>query len=250
MFSEFYRIADRTVLIQSIYGEVHAMCAGYKEQSMTSRSPDITVTVTPSHIEAERAFSAAEAARENRPVISYPDRYLETLAVYRQIADQMTAFDTVLFHGSAVAVDGVGYLFTAKSGTGKSTHTALWRKVFGDRAVMINDDKPLIRVSPDGVVVYGTPWNGKHHLGTNGAFLLKAICILTRDTVNHIERIGAKEAFPTLLRQTYRPKDPARLMKTLEVLDGISGAVGLYRLGCNMEREAAEVAYHGMNEAE
>ena len=89
-------------------------------------------------------------------MISRPDDYLETLAVCRKIAERMPEYDTFLFHGSCIAVDGVGYLFTAKSGTGKSTHTRLWRELLDNRATMVNDDKPLIRIADDGLVIYGT----------------------------------------------------------------------------------------------
>ena len=99
----------------------------------------------------------------------------------------MISYDTILFHGSVIAVDGIGYLFTAKSGTGKSTHTRLWREYFGDRAAMVNDDKPLLKITDSSVIAYGTPYNGKHRLGTNISVPLKAICILTRAADNHIE---------------------------------------------------------------
>jgi len=241
-----YRIADRTVLIHSLYEDVHNLCRDYQTTLPSDEVPDITVSVTQEHIGKERAFSVAEAEREGLPAADYSDSYLETLAVYRQIADRMTAFDTILFHGSAVAVDGVAYLFTAKSGTGKSTHTALWREAFGERAIMVNDDKPLLRVSEEGVTVFGTPWNGKHRLGTNAAFPLRAICILTRDETNHIEPVYKKEVFPALAQQLYRPRNPVGLMQAMCLFDAMLDRVGLYRLGCNMEKEAAEIAYDGM----
>lgn len=180
------------------------------------------------------------------PFREFPDYYLETLAVYRRIADKMLDFDTILFHGSVIAVDGIGYLFTAKSGTGKSTHTRLWRKYFGERAVMINDDKPLIHITEKGAVVYGTPWDGKHRLSTNISVPLKAICILKRSADNHVEEITAKQAYNVLVQQVYKPKDPQKLMKTLHLIDGLTGKVKLYRLGCNMDISAAETAYNAM----
>lgn len=76
---------------------------------------------------------------------------LEETAVYRKIADKMVDYDTFVFHGSVIAVEGQAYLFTAKSGTGKSTHTRLWREMLGDKAVMVNDDKPMLRVTESGV---------------------------------------------------------------------------------------------------
>lgn len=158
----------------------------------------------------------------------------------------MLDYDTLLLHGSCVAVDGVGDLFTAKSGTGKSTHTRLWREVFGTRAVMVNDDKPLIRVTETGAIVYGTPWNGKHRLGENISVPLHAICVLERDTVNHIEPVEKKSIYPILLQQTHRPQDSAKMMKMLNLVDRLAANVELYRLGCNMEPNAAKVAYEGM----
>ena len=147
----------------------------------------------------------------------------------------MLDFDTVLFHGSVVAVDGVGYLFTAKSGTGKSTHTKLWRKYFGERAVMLNDDKPLLHIAESGIVAYGTPYNGKHRLGNNISVPLKAICILTRSADNHIEEITREQEYTLLLQQVYRPADMLKMAKTLEMVDRLSDGVKLYRLSCNMD---------------
>ena len=158
----------------------------------------------------------------------------------------MPYYDTILFHGSVVAVDGAAYLFTAASGTGKSTHVALWRKLFGERAVMVNDDKPLLHIG-DVVTAYGTPYDGKHKLSNRIAVPLKAICILTRAETNSIVPVTKSEAYPMLLQQVYRPNDVFALQKTLGLIDKMAEKVGLYRLGCNMDIEAAKVAYDGMN---
>ena len=132
-----YRIADIVIRIESIYRRVHRLCVAYR---CLEDSPDFTVQITQADIDFERDKSDRDAVREGRPVRQHWDGYLETLAVYRQIAEAMPRFDTVLMHGSCVAVDGEAYLFTAKSGTGKSTHARLWREMLGDRAVMVNDD--------------------------------------------------------------------------------------------------------------
>lgn len=177
----------------------------------------------------------------------HADPYLETLAVYRKLAQLLVQDDILLMHGAVVAVDGQAYLFTAKSGTGKTTHTRLWMRQFGDRAVMVNGDKPLLHITSEGVTVYGTPWDGKEHLSTNTSCPLKALCILTRSETNHIERISKKEALPMLCQQSYRPCSPIGAQKMLALVDRLGSSVPLYRLGCNMEPEAALVAYHGMN---
>ena len=241
MITRKYKIADKVVEVTSIYAEVHKYCSDY----LTDEPADYSVTTTQADIDFECEKSAREDEIEGFPTRQFSDSYLEELAVYRKIAEKMLDFDTVLFHGSVVAVDDVGYLFTAKSGTGKSTHTRLWREYFGDRAVMVNDDKPLLHIA-DTVTAYGTPYNGKHRLGTNTSVPLKAICILTRSADNHIEAITREQAYTILLQQVYRPADMLKMTKTLELVDRLADSVKLYKLDCNMDISAAKIAYEGM----
>ena len=205
------------------------------------------IRITQSDIDFEREKSAREDIKEGIPIRHFSDAYLETLAVYRKIADRLLSCDTLLFHGSVIAVDGEGYLFTAQSGTGKSTHTRLWREYFGERAVMVNDDKPLLRITDSGVTAYGTPWDGKHRLSTNTAVPLKGICILARDTTNHIEPAEPHAAYPMIVQQTNRSLSADGMKQTLSLIDRMLNVVPVYRLGCNMDIEAARVAYEGMN---
>ena len=230
------KLAGKAIGVTCLYPSTREFCVGY----LTDSQPDFEVSVTRKDIDFEREKSDKIYEYEFR------DAYLETLAVYRKIAEKMPCFDTFLFHGSAIAVDGEAYLFTAPSGTGKSTHASLWRKLYGDRAVMINDDKPLISISDTGAVIHGTPWNGKHRLGNNITAPLKAICLLTRAEENSIREISSAEAYPTLIQQSYRPADPMALAMTMTLIDRLAVSARLYRLGCNMEPEAAEVAYNGM----
>ena len=234
MISARYSFAGKTVEVNSLHEKVHEYCAEY----LTEAPADFTVNITQDDIDYERGHS------ENK---GSSDAYLEELAVYRKISEKMPYFDTILFHGSVVAVDGVAYLFAAASGTGKSTHAALWRKLFGERAVMVNDDKPLLHIG-DVVTAYGTPYGGKHRLSNKIAVPLKAICILTRAAENSIVPVTKAEAYTMLMQQAYRPNDVFALQKTLALVDKMAEKVRLYRLGCNMELEAAKVAYEGMNQ--
>ena len=235
-----YKIGEKRIMIASLHEDVHRLCSDYRVDGQ----PDFTVQVTQANIDFEREKSAREDEIEGIPVRLFSDTYLETLAVYRKIAERMPDYDTFLFHGSSVSVDGAGYLFTAKSGTGKSTHAWLWRELLGKSAVMVNDDKPLIRVTEEGAIVYGTPWDGKHRLSSNIAVPLKAICILERAEENHIAAITKSEVLPMLIQQAYRPADPAAMEKTLELIVRLN--VRFYRLSCNMEFSAAELSYHTM----
>ena len=239
-----YKIAEHTVRFISLHEKIHAMCRAYR---VAEEVPEIVISTSQADIDAERRKSEAEDRLEGIPVRRFSDTYLETLAVYRKLADALLAYDTVLFHGSCVSLDGEGYLFTAKSGTGKSTHTRLWREAFGSRAVMVNDDKPLLRIRESGVTAFGTPWDGKHHLSNNISVPLKAVCILERGQQNEIQRITPEEAYPMLLQQVNRPRDAQRMLKTLQLLDVLINTVGLYRLRCNQEPEAAWIAFEGMN---
>ena len=241
--TETYRIADITIQICSLHERVHRLCESYRAAEGPA---DLCVEITQADIDYEREHSMQEKMLLGRPVIRHPDEYVESLAVYRKIAERLPSFDTILMHGSCIAVDGEGYLFTAKSGTGKSTHARLWRELFGKRAVMVNDDKPLIRVTESGATIYGTPWDGKHHLSTNCAVPLKAICILERAGQNTIRRVSKAEAYSTMLQQIYRPPDSAVMMKTVTLIERLLGVVDLWRLGCNMDPEAAEIAYQAM----
>lgn len=238
-----YKIAERNIAVTSLHDEIHHLCADYLSPDST---PDFTVETTQMDVDFEREKSVREDLAEGIPIRHFSDGYLEMLAVYRKIAEKMPEYDTILFHGSCVAVGGIGYLFTAKSGTGKSTHTRLWRELLGERAVMVNDDKPLIRISDSGAVIYGTPWDGKHRLSTNIAASLKALCVLERAEQNTIRQIMAGEAYPILLQQVFRPIDSTAMSKTLTLIDRLAASVSLWRLGCNIEIEAARVAYDAM----
>lgn len=235
-------IANRVIGVSARYDSTRVFCKEY----LTEETPELTVSVNQADIEFERSKSIREDALEGIPARNFPDSYLETLALYRKIADQMLFFDTLLYHGSAIAVDGQCYLFTATSGTGKSTHTRLWRETFGERAVMVNDDKPLLSITDDGVLACGTPWNGKHQLGNNVMLPLKAICILQRGQDNHIRPITAAEALPMLLQQSYRPSGVPAMGKYMELVDKLAKGVSFYLLQCNMDPQAAQVSYEAM----
>ena len=240
--TDLYRLAEKNIRISSVYPAVHGMCRDY----CALGEADFEVVTDGADIAFEREKSAREDRAEGLPIRQYEEPYLETLAVYRKIAEKMPEYNTVLFHGSCIAVDGAAYLFTAKSGTGKSTHARLWREYLGERAFMVNDDKPLIRVQDGQALVFGTPWDGKHHLSRNTAVPLKALCILQRAARNTIAPVSAAESLPMLLQQVYRPADAAALIKTLALVESLAASVSLWRLGCNMDIEAAQIAYNAM----
>jgi len=239
------QIAAKTAAVTSLFDSTRDYCRHY----LTELPPHFSVCVTRADLEREQALAIEEAREEGFRIRIFPDPYLERAAIQRQFAEYLLFSDTLLFHGSAVAVDGNAYLFTAKSGTGKSTHTRLWREVFGSRAVMINDDKPFLRFTPSGILVCGAPWSGKHGLDTNISLPLRSICVLERGTENRIQPLMAQEAMPRLQHESYRPLDPHALPIQRSLTETLAGSVPLWQMKCTKDKQAAYVAFETMSGA-
>ena len=156
-------------------------------------------------------------------------------------------FGGFMLHSSAVIMDGKAYLFTADSGTGKSTHTALWQKAFGEKAEILNDDKPAIRIGSDGIYACGTPWSGKTDRNINKIVPIGAIGFLERSEDNWIERKTGAEVVGKLLKQTVRPPQMAEMDALLKYVDIVLKNVPVYSLGVNMTTDAAKMAYSVMS---
>ena len=246
MRKNVYCFAGHTVEASTLHSLVHKMCREYQTQD----PPEFCLFIDQNDIEEERRRSQKAGPNATDRWQGSSDAYLETLAVYRKLAESLIDKNILLFHGSAVAVDGVCYLFAAKSGTGKSTHARYWRELLGERVVMVNDDKPLLEITDAGITVWGTPWDGKHHLSSNIGVPLHAICLLERGESNLIESISAQEAWPVLWRQAYRPSEPDKLRKTMSLTDTLSKQVYLYRLHCTPNIQAARIAYEVMSKGE
>lgn len=227
--------AGHVVRIESLYEKIYLDCDGF----VTEKPPETVIRICQDDIANERLKNQDDG-------IVWSDEYLETLAVLRKLSDYYAGNGILLFHASAVAVDGTAYLFTAPSGTGKSTHTRLWRELFGDRAVMINDDKPFVDVK-NGFVTYGSPWNGKHRLGNPVSAGINGICWLNRGAENTIEQIDADVAFSELVKRVYMPSDPVLLKNVIEMVMKVCKSIPVYKLLCNMEPEAAKVSYEMMS---
>ena len=162
---------------------------------------------------------------------------------YRHLMD----FDGLMLHSSAVVVDGRAYVFTAACGTGKSTHTGLWLKHFGDRAFILNDDKPALRLE-DGVwYAYGTPWSGKHDISQNVRVPLAGIAVLERGEKNEIEPFAGIPAIQFILRQVNRPSAAAYRIKLMNLMDKLITGVPVWKLRCNMDPQAVKVSYEAMS---
>ena len=237
------RIAGHTGRITALFESTPLYFKAY----LTEDAPEFSVSVTPADLAFEQNDLLEEALREGFKPRNFTDPFLERAAIGRQFAEFLLEHNTLWLHGSALALDGSGYLFTARSGTGKSTHTRLWRECFGDRAVMVNDDKPFVTLTEGGALLHGSPWSGKHGLDTNITVPLKGICLLERGSENRIEPEGAEAVLPLLCKQAYEPLTPEKAAISRSLLQNLSQKVPLWRMACTKDAEAAETACRAMH---
>lgn len=220
-------LADVVVGIDNKYEYIRNMCRDY-----ISSAPSIfTVSATDAEIE-----------RENPDGFPYPSEYLETLAIYRKISEKLADFDAFLMHGVLMDVEGHGILLCAESGTGKSTHAALWQRLLGERLRIINGDKPLIRIMDGLPYGYGTPWCGKEEINENAKVQLRDICFIKRSLENSVREMEKSEVLARLIPAVHIPEN-GNAAKMLETLDTVAKSVRFFEISCNMDISAAETAY-------
>ena len=236
-------IAGIPVEVHCIFDSTRDYCRNYR----TERAAEITLRVSREELPGEQEALRQEALEEGLKPRTFSDPFLERSLLQKKLARQLLKRNILLLHGSTLAIDGNAYLFTAaKCGTGKSTHTRLWREVFGSRVVMINDDKPFLQISREGVFACGAPWSGKHGLDTNLSAPLKGICILERSTENRIGRTAPEDAMTMLLKQSFPPDRPEQEDHFRRLVGTLARTVPLWRLQCTKDPSAARMAYDAM----
>jgi len=237
------KIADFVFAIETKYEDTKKMCLDY----LCDEDSCFFISINDEDLKYEREKSIQEAIYEGRVPEEFSDAYLETIAVYRKIAEYICDKNATVFHGSLISLNNEGYLFTGKSGIGKTTHTQNWLKMYPE-AKIINGDKPILKIIDNEVYGYGTPWSGKECLNSNNKVKIKAIIIITRDITNHIEKVKLSEYLSVMLSQIYRANKNDGVKNALMMVASICEKTTLYKVGCNMDIESAKVAYEGINQ--
>lgn len=150
---------------------------------------------------------------------------------------------TMLMHASVIRCEGKGFLMTAPSGTGKSTHTRLWYDNIPGCDLM-NDDNPVVRIKDGEAVVYGSPWSGKTPCYRNIQAPIGGLVRIQQKPQNSIRHLGTIEAFTHLLPAMSSMKWDKRVYNG--VCDGITSLIrlcGMYELGCLPNAEAAHLCH-------
>ena len=237
------KVAGLVAQVQPLYLSTREYFRSY----LTDQDPDLRFVVTEEALQFEQKMLEQEAVEEGLRIRKFTNPFLERTAIQRCMATELLDHHTILLHGSTVAVDGNAYLFTAPCGTGKSTHTRLWREVFGNRAIMVNDDKAFLEISETGVKAYGSPWSGKHGLDTNVCLPLKGICFLRRGTSNEIVRGSSEKWIAELRHQCFVPENATGVEAAYSLVQELANIIPLWELMCNKEPEAAFVSYNAMS---
>ena len=197
--------------------------------------------------ESEDIYVHSEAFRVKVSDKGIDEDLYEYLASGFDFYKKLLNFDGFMLHSSAVVVDNRAYLFSADSGTGKSTHTALWLELFGEKAYILNDDKPALRLVEGTWYAYGTPWSGKYDISVNKCVPLGGIALIERAENNEIYPFSGPEAIRQIFTQSNRPRAMEWRIKLMELLDKLMTEVPIWKLKCNMDSSAAIMSYEAMS---
>ena len=223
------KIANKVLDINAFNETTKKYCRNF----LSEEKEDYVITMTEEDLKNESSNSIDGKVYVNE----------EISALYRKIANLFVEDGILVFHGSSFKVNNCGFIVTARSGVGKSTHVKLLKELLNDELVYINDDKPLLEVKDD-ITIFSNPWNGKERRGNNTSASLKAIMFLSRsEEPNYRKIINKEEIYIKLLSQTYLPKEKAKREKALKLVDKILKVTDFYEINVNMGEESAKMTY-------
>ena len=224
------KIADVNIGLDYRYPYTACMMSEY----LTNEPANFTVFATDDEIDEEIKLINGEHLTRDM---------VENVVLHRKIANKITEYDAAVFHGSVIEDDGKAYIFTARSGVGKTTHSRLWLSEFSDSVRIINGDKPILRIIDGVVYAAGTPWKGKENYGVNAMRPLSGIAFLSRAAENRARTVARDAAITRFVSQMYLNREDAQaVLATLRLADRMLATVPIIELECNMDGEAARVA--------
>lgn len=226
-----YEIAGLKVGMEPSFGRLTRQCEAY----LSSGEPVMTVKPDP--------MDEARAGMDR-----YPEEEREYICCGAAFCRGIIEHGRFFLHASAVVYEGAAYLFSGPSGTGKSTHTALWRKML-PQSYILNDDKPVIRPEKDRITAWGTPFSGKTDLQVNRGVPVQGICFLKQGRENRIRPVAEAEALALLLNNTWRPGSNPGMALLLDMLEQVVTGTHVYELCCTEDLEAARLSYTVMKGA-
>ena len=226
------KVAGYNIEIKTQSEYSYKMCLPF----LTNEIPDFYVVLQDKDIERIKEHNSESNNKQWENVMCF-------LTLLRKISDILIEHGVLLMHGAAISVDGNAYLFTGKSGTGKTTHICRWMQNRPDLTV-INGDKPFIRCEGTPMIC-GSPWCGKEGLFSNVMKPLKSIIMLERSENNSIRQVSFSEALPTLLQCIYYSQDHEKRYKAIKLLKSLDGKVEFYIFHMNnLKEDCFHVVYN------
>ena len=226
-----YEIAGLKVEMEPRFGRLTRQCQAY----LSSGKP--VMTVKPDPVDEVRAG-----------MDRYPEEEREYICCSAAFCRGIIGQGRFFLHASAVVYEGAAYLFSGPSGTGKSTHTALWRELF-PQSYILNDDKPVIWPEKGKISAWGTPFSGRTDLQVNRGVPVKGICFLKQGRENRIRPVTGEEALALLLNNTWRPRSNPGMSLLLDMMEQVVTETHVYELCCTEDPEAARLSYTVMKGA-
>ena len=223
--------------VQSQYSYIEKICEPY----LSSQSPNCEIKIDHTSVVSVREITLQSKPKAEQIPEDTAEWFLEVYALLHKLLPLLPTHDMLFMHGSAICYKGKAYIFIAPSGTGKSTHTRLWKERFGDDVTVINDDKPFLVFREDKIYLCGTPWRGKHNLGENIEAELGAICILSRGMTDEIHLLKREDAVQDVIQQSNLLRYEHNALFALELIDKLLQSVPVYRLFCTPTLDAVNV---------
>ncbi len=172
--------------------------------------------------------------------------YAEYVISCSYICDALMRRNRLVFHGASYLWRKRAYIFSAPSGTGKTTQITHWRSLYGQGIEILNGDKPILEVSGNGEIsVHPSPWKGKEGLGRDDITApLGGIILLRQDTQNHIEKIKPTEAARNLFGRIYSTFSTVEdVLLAADLMEQILSVTPVWMLSNRGDEDSAELTY-------
>lgn len=163
--------------------------------------------------------------------------FLEMLAMERYLVEE----NALVLHSAYIISDGRGIVFTAPSGTGKSTQADLWHRYAG--AEIINGDRSILWWNPEKerFDICGLPFCGSSGINKNISAPLSTVVFLSQAKANHAEICSDSESIRKMFGEmSVNQWNPRAVQKSLELIRKIAESVLMVKLECNMKPDAVE----------
>lgn len=233
---EIYRIADLNIGVEN---QCDFAKKYMKDYLVDDSNVDFVINVADSMVEYEKQIAVEKV----------PEPYYELTGILRAICEKILAeYSGFFLHCSCLLFDDKAIVFTAKSGTGKSTHARLWREILGDKVTMINDDKPIVRYIDGEFIIYGTPWNGKHALSNNIKAPIKAVYYLHQAKENKVAKSDPISSISKILSQTILPDNKSIMNNLLDMIEKLVCNIPMFDLYCNISDDAVYTVLNSLKE--